>query len=112
MELTDIVGEQGRVCTVLAGKLVEFIWSLSSRTESCEGLQQVQLVTFCRLAMQVLEQFLGREGGRDEEEWATRVLVKFCPNTLEVSRLSMMRSALLFAWAIFMLLEGSTTPRG
>ena len=28
---------------------------------------------------------------RDEGEWATRVLMKFCPNTMEVSRLSMMR---------------------
>ena len=64
MELTDMVEEQGRVCTVLAGELVEFIWSLSSRSESCEGLQQVQLVTFCRLARQVVEQFMGREGGK------------------------------------------------
>ena len=28
---------------------------------------------------------------RIEGEWATRVLMKFCPNTMEVSRLSMMR---------------------
>ena len=28
---------------------------------------------------------------RIEGEWATRVLMKFCPNTMEVSGLSMMR---------------------
>ena len=27
----------------------------------------------------------------EEVEWATRILMKFCPNTMEVSRLSMMR---------------------
>lgn len=62
MELTDMVEEQGRVCTVLAGELVEFIWSLTSRPESYKDLQQFQLVTFCKLARQVVEQFMGREG--------------------------------------------------
>jgi hypothetical protein len=28
---------------------------------------------------------------RFQGEWATRALMKFCPNTMEVSRLSMMR---------------------
>jgi hypothetical protein len=28
---------------------------------------------------------------RDQVEWATRVLMKFCPNTMEVSVLSMLR---------------------
>jgi hypothetical protein len=28
---------------------------------------------------------------RDQGEWATRVLMKFCPNTMEVSRMSIMR---------------------
>ena len=33
--------------------------------ESCEGLQQVQLlVPFCRLARQLGEQFMGEEGGK------------------------------------------------
>ena len=66
MELTEMVEEQGRVCTVLAGELVELIWSLTSRPESSKDLQQFQVVTFCRLARQVVEQFMGRDrqGGK------------------------------------------------
>ena len=65
MELTDMVKEQTWVCTVLAGELVEYILSLSN--ESFEGLQHVQLVTFCRQSRQVVEHFMEREGGKQKQ---------------------------------------------
>ena len=54
---------------------------------------------------------------RAEGEWAARVLMKFCPSTMEVFRLSMMREhrkyiIIVSTQALFMLLEGITTPRG
>ena len=41
IELTDMVEEQGKVCTALAGELMELVWSLSSRPDSSKDLQQL-----------------------------------------------------------------------
>ena len=70
IELTEMVEEQGKVCTVLAGELMELVWSLSSRPDSSKDLQQVQMDRFCNLTRQVVEQFMGREEGVCKQEQA------------------------------------------
>jgi len=68
MELANMVEEQGKVCTVLAVELMEVVWSLSSRPDSSQDLQQVQMERFCNLVRQVVEQFIGKEEGVLKQE--------------------------------------------